>query len=235
MLFSAYGALCTKVQYESILLTNKYIPGNETKELQVPPLPGAPIPQDSLGRPFQSFHMDMYEYPNDPARPEEEYGGSLPMVNINYFEAQELCERAGKRLCTIYEWRQTCGSDGTGMLKTETDSQFEYPYFGEYDPDACVTETSSADIVGRRQSCSIIFGSKGVFDLSGNVWEWVDHDFYGQSDQIGGKKAIVGGYYFSGVDAKCSLNLIVPTSHSNEKTGFRCCRDATAVSGEGGG
>lgn len=225
------GPGCVKTQFENILYTQKYISSNETGVLKVPPDFGAHIPQDSLGRPFRPFHMDLYEYPNDPVRPDDPDAadaGSFPLVNVNYYEAEELCEAAGKRLCSIYEWRMACLSDGTGLEKTESsnNSLLVYPYFDVYVDDNCATEKSSTAKSGSHPSCAITFGSKSVFDLSGNVWEWVDHDFYGQADQIGDSKAIVGGYYFSGPDADCLENLIVDTDHENDKTGFRCCRDA---------
>jgi len=47
-----------------------------------------------------AFCMDRYEYPNKP--------GATPARLHNWYEAQEACEAAGKRLCEEQEWTLAC-------------------------------------------------------------------------------------------------------------------------------
>lgn len=211
---------CSNDGFQTVLYNAEYLAENETDVLAV----NSVIPVDDYGRPSRDFHIDRYEYPNHPASAQS--NGYLPQVNVTWYEARDICISYGKRLCTIYEYRGVCSGDGAGGEKTDTrDATWQYPYDGSYSADACVTEKSSVSVSGSFSECVTTSAGDNVYDLSGNVWEWVDHDFYGQADQFEGQQAIVGGYYFSGSNAKCSLTLVVPKDLKNEKTGFRCCRD----------
>ncbi|MEW6036272.1 MAG: SUMF1/EgtB/PvdO family nonheme iron enzyme [Candidatus Micrarchaeota archaeon] len=40
--------------------------------------------------------------------------GALPQSSVNRFQADEACRNAGKRLCTVFEWKRACmGPSGT--------------------------------------------------------------------------------------------------------------------------
>lgn len=224
LLLILFGAQCSYNSYQSKLYNLAYIASNESSLLRVDPTTGT-IPQDTNGRPYSDFYMDLYEFPNNNVDENAGRSGELPIVNVSWYEARDYCESVGKRLCTVYEWRETCYSNGAGKRKTETSSTYEYPYDGEYDPDVCVTETSSVARSGSRPGCTTTSLGERISDMSGNVWEWVDHDFYGQADQFEGQQAMVGGYYFSGSTAKCGLTILTSTNTKSDKIGFRCCRD----------
>jgi len=225
-LLSSLSSSCSNNQFESALYNIDYQATQESGVLTVDVNTGI-IPIDNVGRPAKDFHMDLYEFPNNPYI-ESVQNGYLPMINVTWYEARDLCQSFGKRLCTIYEWRETCFSNGAGKRKTDSNSEWRYPYSNAYQTDFCVTETSSPAKSGKTVECRNSFlgipGSK-IADQSGNVWEWVNHDFYNQAGQFDGLQAITGGYYFTGDKATCNLTLIVSKSIKNEKTGFRCCRD----------
>lgn len=171
--------------------------------------------------------------------PESGVASSLPGVQpqayISGAVAALACDAAGKRLCSLEEWMRACqGPQGT-----------TYPYGDEYDPDACNTSRAEHPIVsywgndpsawdfvhmndpginqqpdtvdptGANAGCSSV---EGVFDLHGNLHEWID-------DPQGTFK---GGFY-----ADASINgagcLYRTTAHSFDyhdySTGFRCCTD----------
>ncbi len=219
-------AACSQNEFQTILYNSEYVATNESTVLTVDANVGV-IPIDSSGRPNKDFRMDLYEYPNHPADSDADDQGFLPQINVTWFDAQAICQSHGKRLCTIYEFRETCYSDGTGKRKPDSPATetWNYPYPAEYNTDLCVTETSSAATVGSRPGCVTSLLGPLIADLSGNVWEWVNHDFYGQGSQFEGQQAVVGGYYFSGASATCGQTLIMPTSTKSDKVGFRCCRD----------
>ena len=85
--------------------------------------------------------------------------GVLPSANITWFQAQEACANAGKRLPTSAEWQ--VAANGT-------------PDPG---PDNGTTDCNSTGVVptlttptGARSSC---VSARGAFDMVGNVAEWV--------------------------------------------------------------
>jgi formylglycine-generating enzyme required for sulfatase activity len=86
--------------------------------------------------------------------------GVLPSTCITWFQAEQACALAGKRLVTNQEWqRAAAGTPDPG------------------DPDDDTTECEvGQDLVndpvntGSRSDC---VSSWGAFDMVGNVWEWV--------------------------------------------------------------
>lgn len=174
------------------------------------------------------FCVDKYEA-SRPDATEDSYGSDnskatsrasvLPWFPVNFETAKAACESAGKRLCTSDEWTFTC--HGTYNLN--------YCYGNEYDPIACngidafcsnpapkcglqeggfhVTPTGSFEI------CTNDFG---IFDINGNVWEWVIDNGTGQ---------LRGGAYNCGDSATLHACSYIP-SFSPSARGFRCCKDS---------
>ena len=149
-------------------------------------------------RPWRNFYIDMYEYPNRP--------GQMPMVNVDYFEAKELCEAQGKRLCFTYEWREVCRGNGENGFGTNdgrfASKGYNYPYgmpddYDEvndiersptensqvvYQADWCNDDSSGIQPSGVYSKCFNYFISSNgryPYDLTGNALEWVDFDYYG--------------------------------------------------------
>ena len=81
----------------------------------------------------------------------------IPSASITWFQAQEACANAGKRLPTSAEWQ--VGANGTpdpGPDNGTTD---------------CNTKSDgSASLTGARGSC---VSARGAFDMVGNLAEWV--------------------------------------------------------------
>lgn len=162
--------------------------------------------------------------------------GAVPQGYISAEVAATACAAAGKRLCTSDEWLLACrGAEGR-----------TWPYGDAYDPDACNTEYAGGhpvcDYFG---TCDGVWDSEhmndpginqqpgtldpagaspgcvtpeGVYDLHGNLHEWV-------ADADG---TFRGGFY-----ADASINGegcgYVTTAHDrgyhDYSTGFRCCAD----------
>ena len=162
--------------------------------------------------------------------------GSVPQGYISGTEAQAACERSGKRLCTSEEWLAACQGPA-GLV---------YPYGDDHVDGACNDHYAGGhpvvDFFGtgtgvwdmahmkdpgiNRQPGTVAAGgafaacesSWGVFDLHGNLHEWV-------ADADG---TFRGGFY-----ADAALNgpgcLYRTTAHEpsyhDYSTGFRCCAD----------
>lgn len=83
--------------------------------------------------------------------------GAVPSALITWFQAQQACGNSGKRLLRNEEWQQAAA--GTPDPGTDDGST-----------DCNVSSVFTAVPAGSRVSC---VSAWGVFDMVGNMWEWV--------------------------------------------------------------
>src|SRR5215510_14040126 len=80
----------------------------------------------------------------------------LPSAFITWFQAQEACANAGKRLPTSAEWQVAAnGTPDPGPDDGTTD---------------CNSNASTVTLTGARSGC---VSARGAFDMVGNLAEWV--------------------------------------------------------------
>lgn len=151
------------------------------------------------------------------AAPDKGYAAEgFPQNRIRWCEAQMYCAWAGKRLCTTAEWVWTCTQ---GEKST-------YPYGNSYVPGACVDSTDAASKVGTPGCHGTAAPFDAVFDLSGNIDEWVD-----ACDDAATPPTceVRGGAFFDKPSApKNYLVCAEPFQHDDslDEIGIRCCADA---------
>ena len=144
--------------------------------------------------------------------------GIIPVDNVSWIEADIACRNSKKRLCRKDEWEAAC-SDGKGQ---------PYPYGNEYKEEKCNgyengMKKSFLSVLpaGHMLECK---NSNGVFDLSGNLWEWVF-----DSDNTGSLRLVKGGGFAnSGYDEEelsCKKNKYQPPNIRLSGVGFRCCKE----------
>lgn len=175
------------------------------------------------------FCIDRYEYPNR--------AGVKPTVAATWDEARETCAMEGKRLCTNDEWTQACeGPEHTpyayGYVRNSDACNHDKPYIipddNAYQNPATraaeVERVNQSEPSGSRASCTSAYG---VFDMTGNVDEWVLHEA-GSENGPEYQSGLKGGYW-GPVRNRCR-----PTTtdhnhwHHGYQIGFRCCADTSS-------
>lgn len=181
----------------------------------------APTKCLSKNKVHMHFCMDKFEWPNQ--------AGAKPAVMITWYDMKKNCEKLGKRLCVDREWSLAC--EGPDILP--------YPYGYKRDASACnidhpqrpwfnaYSSPMTPEIVSRLDQ-SVLSGSMptcvspyGVYDMTGNVDEWVVNSS-GHPYQSGLK----GGHWVLGARNRCRPETIAhgPTTVFYE-IGGRCCQD----------
>jgi hypothetical protein len=209
-------------------------------EPPLPPLTGA-VPRQ-LSRPDGSLHpyqIDLYEYPNQ--------RGAKPATASSFFRAVELCALQGGRLCRAEEWQGACqGADLRSYSSTDNPADLGEDNFGLRfcnTPNSLIA-TDEPDIVflsvflaegGQFTNCA----TEGVYDLTGNVAEWVWADSsqqaatYTLSSVIEAREcgefaaplpALPEGFDFSTQAINALSADATYQEYFRDNVGFRCCR-----------
>jgi len=152
--------------------------------------------------------------------------GRTPSHRVTWFDAGEACEAAGRRLCTEREWLAACqgalpiDDDGSGHFTDDMIEGTAYPYSDFHQRGTCWDGNHGDDAkrpmpTGSFPGC---VSRDGVYDLTGNVEEWV-----GESPR---RALLLGGAYDTPEDkARCYRpNRALEAGASAIRTGFRCCR-----------
>jgi formylglycine-generating enzyme len=149
--------------------------------------------------------------------------------------AKHACENAAKRLCSHSEWAHACRGS----------SHRQYPYGDEYKSGACNVFRSSHPAAllhgdasmghldprlllvsdkdgpllrktGTATTCQSRWGDESLFEMVGNLDEWVD-------DPDG---MFVGGFFSRGTKEGCeSVIKAHPFNYFDYSLGVRCCMD----------
>ncbi|MGC4117915.1 MAG: SUMF1/EgtB/PvdO family nonheme iron enzyme [Myxococcales bacterium] len=137
---------------------------------------------------------------------------------MSQLQARAACANAGKRLCSRAEWLTACkGADG----------KRKFAYGDAFKAERCADRPVAKkkgehpQPTGSMPDCQT---PEGVYDLSGNVWEWLA-DTQGDGNPA---DLIGGGYGNEGKSMGCEQEerLGQPVTQQGEAIGFRCCRDA---------
>ncbi len=181
-----------------------------------------PCPQDMARVPGQKTCIDRFEASIKVIGGREfacSLRGVMPATKTSFIQAERACRNSKKRICTLREWLAACrGREGR-----------TFPYGNLYDPHACNGVDDYPNPMDSRPKKT---GSKpncrtpdGVYDLSGNLWEWT-----GEKDLSGNLRLLqVVGFSntveYLACNAKESREAFQPIDRPYWGYGFRCCKD----------
>lgn len=156
-----------------------------------------------------------------------------PVACVDWCDARAYCKWAGKRLCggvgsgsevgrpdNELQWRVACSHALDGL--------HNYPYGTTPKPTACNTSEHDAQaglVVGSFPACQ--GGYDGLFDMSGNVFEWVDSCADGGPDAAAALNASCalrgGSFTTNAVQSACDSTYLFGRRQNGSYLGFRCC------------
>jgi hypothetical protein len=162
--------------------------------------------------------------------------GVRPSGYVTGLVAESACAAAGKRLCTLDEFVLACrGEDDTLFPYGDSYQDGVCNVFREDHPAALLHGNASIghldprlnrvsargkalfQLTGQSSQCRSRWGSDAVYDMVGNVDEWIDE----------GNGAFAGGFYARSTRAGCEALITAhPKAYLDYSTGVRCCKAA---------
>jgi sulfatase modifying factor 1 len=156
---------------------------------------------------------------------------NLPVANVDWCDAYAYCAAANKTLCgaiggqaapydgykdpAVDQWFVACSASGT----------LTYPYGSTYDPQKCNGVDYDAGALVDAGSLPGCVGSvPGLFDMSGNVWEW-ENACMGDAGSPDLCRRRGGSYFSDGGLLTCGTGGFDARNFTAGYIGFRCCKN----------
>jgi len=185
-------------------------------------------------------HAPSFPVPPDFALNEsfEAQARSLPAVvpqgYLSGVLARSICDHAGKRLCSPSEWVTACKVQNAtkfpygqqyqdGVCNVFRESHPAVVLYGDasrnhLDPRLNLAEGETGPLLrktGGTPLCRSEWGQDAIYDMVGNLDEWVDDE----------RGAFQGGFYSRSTREGCDAKITVhPPAYADYSLGVRCCK-----------
>jgi formylglycine-generating enzyme required for sulfatase activity len=203
---------------------------------------------------IEKFYLDIYEVTQIDfekvmgKNPSKYKGDNLPVERILWNEAREYCEKIGKRLPTEAEWEKAAKGGGDTLYPWGNEVVSGMANFCDVNCKAYFKAEQFDDgFKGTAPVGSYPPNGYGLYDMAGNVWEWVS-DWYGagyykerpqrnpqgpfnEQDLFhihGMKKVLRGGSWGNNAGAMRSSTRSWAHNSRVSRRGFRCALDTTS-------
>ena len=175
---------------------------------------------------IDKFEVTQKEFKHVMGRnPSEFRGENLPVDHVNWYESRDYCNKSGKRLPTEAEWEKAARSGTVSQFYWGAESEDSHAWHWE-------NSNQKTHLVGQKKP-----NKYGLYDISGNVWEWVsdwyDSNYYqvrlliNPPSPFNGKHRVLRGGSFMDKPAGLRVtrrNWDLPAARF-KNFGFRCVSD----------
>lgn len=158
---------------------------------------------------------------------------NLPVVYVNWYQAKTYCEWRDARLPTEAEWEKTARGTNIQIYPWGKGIDCSFANFS-----VCIGWNANGIATTAVGSYEKGISPYKIYDMAGNVWEWVadwfDEKYYAnsplnnpQGPNIGQTRVIRGGSYYDGTDyVRVAYRGRKGPNTSLAQIGFRCARSS---------